>query len=117
MIVGSAVNAKMNPLGSARPTTSGRARSPKTNCEPALVNSRNWLTSRATALKNSYPGLTPAISSFRMSSARASCRPMPQTTVRTLTARRLVEHAAATSRKHSTPAAACARPSMAPCSR
>ncbi len=52
MMVGSAVKANTNPFGTALPSTSGRARSPKTNVEPALVNSRNRFATPATALKN-----------------------------------------------------------------
>ena len=45
MIVGSAVNANTKPFWSTRPSASWRERSPKTNCDPALVNSSRRLTS------------------------------------------------------------------------
>ena len=54
MIVGSALNAKMNPVPGPKPrsTTGGFASAPNTNWDPALVNSRNCFTMLPTRLKN-----------------------------------------------------------------
>ncbi len=53
MIVGRAVNAKTNPPGKIFDIAVWSARPPKTNWEPALVNSRNRLTPAPITVKNS----------------------------------------------------------------
>src|SRR5687768_4228393 len=111
MIVGSAVkaNTKPRPAPNTLSIAGWSASTPKTNCDPAFVNSRNCFTASPTRLKNAYPGRTPPISSFRMKSARPSCSAMPQATVRQLTARRSRENAATIAMKQTTPRSPCTR--------
>ncbi len=111
MMVGSAVKAKTKPCPAPNTLSIAAwlASWPKTSVDPALVNSRNFLTRSPILLKKTKPGRTPPISSLRMNSASPTCRAMPHATVRQLTARRFVENAATMAMKQMSPASAWTR--------
>ena len=58
--IGSEAKASTKPSGNISAICSGSASTPNTNCDPALLNSRNRVATAATAAKNSRPGRTPA---------------------------------------------------------
>ena len=88
MIVGSAGTRRRSRCPRRRPCPWPRdsASGPNTNIEPALVNSRNFLTMPADRDEERVAGTPSADLNLRMKRARPSCSAMPQPTVRQFTA-------------------------------